>query len=42
MGVNTQYISAIENGRKNITLEKLDELFIALDITAAKFFKSNN
>lgn len=41
MGVNTQYISAIENGRKNITLKKLDQLFIALDISAAKFFKTN-
>ncbi|GLO11941.1 transcriptional regulator [Pseudomonas putida] len=38
-GLDRTYISGIERGRRNITLESLDKIITALDIDINIFFK---
>jgi len=39
-GVDRTYVTDVENGRRNVSVEILDRLIIALEVSIADFFNS--
>lgn len=42
IGCDRTYISRVESGKQNITIDKLNQICNALDVTLYEFFKSFN